>query len=165
MKAGFVKGGLIAIVATALIGGGLVAFGSPQNPPPGAARAATTDRLAAGGTRVSEAGRVSVAVSWDGLVQGQGEEVTVAFQVSMDTHSVNLDAYDLAKLAVLRNDRGEAVQPAKWEAPRGGHHRKGVLTFAVPATFLSGTRFLELVVRDVAGVPERVLRWELGVAS
>ncbi len=165
VKAGFVKGGLVAIVAAALTGGALVAFGSQQNSPPGASPPAPTHRLAAGGTRTSEGGRVSVAVSWDGLAQSQGSQVTLVLQVAMDTHSVNLDTYDLAKLAVLRNDRGETAQPASWQAPRGGHHRKGELSFAVPATFLAGARFLDVVVRDIAGVPERVLRWELGVAS
>lgn len=159
------KGVLVTITAAVLLMGGLVAFGNQQTPPPQAAQAGPGNRLAAGGTLVSEGRRVTVAVFWDGLAQSQGDQVTVALQVTMDTHSVNLDAYDLAKLAVLRNDRGETVLPASWEAPRGGHHRKGVLTFAVPAEFVAGTRFLELVVHDVAGVPERVLRWELGVAS
>lgn len=156
------KGVLVTVAAAVLLTGGLVALGSQQKSPPPAEPA---DRLAEGGTLYSEGGRVTVAVFWDGLVRAEGDRVTLAFQVAMDTHSVNLDAYDLAKLAVLRNDRGETVRPASWEAPRGGHHRKGVLTFAVPAKFVAGARFLELVVRDVAGVPERVLRWELGVAS
>lgn len=165
VKAGLVKGSLIAIAATALLGGGLVASGSQQSGPTGAARAATGDRLAAGGTQISEGGRVTLAVSWDGLAQRQGDRLTLTLQVAMDTHFVNLDGYDLALLAALRNDRGQTVQPASWQAPRGGHHRRGELTFTVPATFVTGARFFELVVRDVAGVRERLLRWELEVAS
>ncbi|MEW6046828.1 MAG: hypothetical protein AB1609_10155 [Bacillota bacterium] len=165
MKAGLVKGTLVTVAAAVLLAGGLVASGSQQNSPPQGAQAASGNRLAEGATLYSEGGRVTVAVSWDGLAQSKGDQLTVAFQVAMDTHSINLDAYDLAKLAVLRNDRGETVHPASWEAPRGGHHRKGVLTFAVPVKFISGTRFLELLVRDVAGVGERVFRWDVGVSS
>jgi len=162
VRAGLVKGVLVAVAATVLLTGGRVAFGSQQGSPPPAESA---DRLAEGGTLYSEGGRVTVAVFWDGVAQAASDRVTLTFRVAMDTHFVNLDVYDLAEMAALRNHRGETVRPASWEAPRGGHHRRGVLTFDVPASFVAGTRFLELVIRDVAGVPERVLRWELGVAS
>jgi hypothetical protein len=82
----------------------------------------------------------------------------------MDTHSVPLDGYDLRQLAVLRTDQGIELTPNGWDAPVGGHHRKGTLTF--PATASDGqpvltttTREVELVIRDVAGVPERSFRW------
>jgi hypothetical protein len=83
----------------------------------------------------------------------------------MNTHSVNLDGYDFGKLAVLRNDAGQEVQPQGWDAPAGDHHRSGSLTFPPRDTSGQpmvgpGTRFLELVIHDVAGVKERVLRWE-----
>ncbi len=84
----------------------------------------------------------------------------------MDTHAVDLDAYDLSKLAVLRVDGGPMSQPSGWDAPKGGHHRKGTLSFA-PTTadgrpFIDKTaRSVELIIRDVAGVPERTFRWDL----
>lgn len=156
VKSGFLKGAIIAVAAAVLPLAALAALGSQQD--------AATGPLARGATLTSEGGRVTVAVSWDGQAPKQGDQFTLAFQVAMDTHFVDLDAYDLAKLAILRNDRGETVQAASWEAPRGGHHRKGVLTFAVPITFTAGARFLELMVRDVAGVAARQFRWELGVS-
>jgi hypothetical protein len=58
------------------------------------------------------------------------------------------------------------VRPTGWNAPKGGHHREGTLTF--PATESDGspvigpdTRSIALIIRDVAGVPERTFRWTL----
>jgi len=83
---------------------------------------------------------------------------TLDFRVAMNTHSVNLD-YDLTQLAVLRTERGDEVAPSRWDGPRGGHHVRGTLSF--PAPDLRGVRWVEVLIRDVAGVPERVFRWEL----
>jgi hypothetical protein len=112
-----------------------------------------------GGTRTNEGGQVTVSATWP----GNSDELV--FAVVMDTHAVNLDAYDLLPLAVLRTDTGAEVQPIGWAAPPGGHHREGTLSF--PATDASGnpvitsdSRSVELIVRDVAGVPERIFRWE-----
>jgi hypothetical protein len=83
----------------------------------------------------------------------------------MNTHAVDLDDYDLKQLAVLRIDGGQEIRPISWEAPKGGHHRSGTLTF--PATdadgrplIASSTRTIELVIRNVADVPERVFSWQ-----
>lgn len=84
------------------------------------------------------------------------------FDITMDTHSVNLDVYDLASLATLRDNQGRAFKPASWKAPKGGHHRSGVLTFRSEQPLLNpDTQYIELLIRDVADTPERVLRWEL----
>ena len=111
-------------------------------------------------TQTSEGGEVTVAVTWKGRSAGP------VFDVAMDTHSVDLDGYDLKKLAVLRNDGGEEVRPSAWDAPKGGHHREGTLTF--PERIPDGsrvigpdTRRIRLVIRDVAGVPERSFEWKL----
>jgi hypothetical protein len=101
---------------------------------------------------------VTVKVSW------QGPNAGPIFDVVLDTHAVDLDGYDLRQLAVLRLDGEREVQPIGWDAPKGGHHRQGTLSF--PAAAAGGspllspsTRTVELVIRDVAGVPERVFRW------
>ena len=118
------------------------------------------DRPQQTATQTSEGGQVTLKVTL------QGDATAPVFNVAMDTHSVDLDGYDLAQLAMLRTDDGHEVQPTAWEAPKGGHHRSGTLTF--PTTTEDGravigpeTRAIELVIRDVAGVPERVLRWTL----
>ncbi|MDP2953094.1 MAG: hypothetical protein Q8O76_07255, partial [Chloroflexota bacterium] len=87
----------------------------------------------------------------------------LVFEVGMNTHSVDLDRYDLAKLATLRDDSGKEYLPVSWRAEPGGHHRSGTLTFPIPDSVGQGkARYLDLVIRDVAGVKERVLKWQLG---
>lgn len=110
------------------------------------------------GTQTSEGGNVTIKVTWNGAADGP------TFTVAMDTHSVDLDSYDLRQLAVLKTSQGLEVQPSGWDAPKGGHHREGTLRF--PATGPNGqpligvgTGTLELVIRDVAGVPERIFQW------
>jgi len=82
----------------------------------------------------------------------------IIFAVAMNTHSVDL-ADDMTKLATLRDDAGKEYAPLAWAgAGPGGHHREGQLKFA---GLTSKPRYIELVVRGLAKVPERVLRWEL----
>lgn len=123
----------------------------------GTARQAATT-TGTGATQRSEGGQVTVAVTWG------GNEAGPVFRVVMDTHAVDLDGYDLRQLAALRAADGREIRPSGWDAPAGGHHREGTLTF--PATAADGspaigpsTGTVELVIRDVAGVPERVFRW------
>lgn len=111
-----------------------------------------------GATRTSEGGQVTIAATW------QGPNAGPVFRVVLDTHTVNLDGYDLIQLAVLRTAEGREVPPSGWDAPQGGHHREGTLIFPSTApdgspTIGSPTGAFELVIRDVAGVPERTFRW------
>jgi len=107
-------------------------------------------------TRTSDGGQVTVVVDWAGPSAG------AVFHVTLDTHSVDLDPLDLTD-AVLRNDRGDTLAARPWGAPKGGHHREGTLAFdGDPALFLTGARWIELVLNGVGDLPERTLRWELG---
>jgi hypothetical protein len=114
-------------------------------------------RQAENRTETNEAGGVTVNATWWGPAAGP------VFTVVLDTHSVNLDAYDLAQLTVLRTEGGVEVTPIGWDAPSGGHHREGTLTF--PETTDDGSPVVgsgvgfDLLIRGIAGVPERVLRW------
>lgn len=105
-----------------------------------------------------EGNGVSLTLTW------QGKEAGPVFSVAMDTHSGSLDGYDLARLAVLRTDSGQEVTPVSWDAPKGGHHRKGTLTFpdkepnGKPLA-ANGSGKMTVVIKDVAGVPERVFTW------
>jgi len=115
----------------------------------------------------NEAGSVTIEVTWE---TEQASSDSFRFAVSIDTHSVNLDQYDLSKLAILRNDKGQQVAPTAWNAPPGGgHHRSGTIVFPAAGGGKSlvgaDTKYVELVIRDVAGVKERVLRWNLGTNS
>ena len=129
------------------------------------ASASGTDGAARAGDpkRTSQGGNVTVEVTWDKTAASAGG--SLQFKVVMDTHSVDLDSVDLAKLAVLRDDGGKEVSPERWDAPAGGHHRSGTLVF--PAVVGGGslispqTKFVELVLRDVAGVKERSFKWQV----
>ena len=108
---------------------------------------------AAPGTSRSDAGGgVIVKVTY--LVQTDHES---KFSVVLDTHSVNLDVYDLKLLSLMRDDTGLAMQPTEAENKGSGHHREIILTFPRPS--LERKR-LELVIKDIAGVKERAFRWD-----
>ncbi|OGO22663.1 MAG: hypothetical protein A2Z28_00060 [Chloroflexi bacterium RBG_16_51_9] len=104
----------------------------------------------------SNGGAVTIDVEWLGEKRGN-----LMLEVAMNTHSVDLDSYDLGKLALLSDDRGKQYLPASWDSQPGGHHRQGTLTFQAPD---SEPKYFELIIRDVAGIKERIFRWELGVS-
>lgn len=80
------------------------------------------------------------------------------FEVSMDTHTKPLDT-DLVQAAVLTDDGGGRYAPVSWRGdPPGGHHRKGYLLFPLPE---GKPKAVELTIKDLGGVAERVFRWEL----
>lgn len=117
----------------------------------------TADSPTNGLVQSNNGGQVTIDVEWIGL---DGDRLI--FTVAMNTHSVDLDSYDLGELAVLRDDEGAEYQPVSWDSPPGGHHRQGELSFSPPASLSRGmTTYLEIVIRDVAGVGERVMKWEL----
>ena len=78
------------------------------------------------------------------------------FSIALDTHSVNLDAYDLKALSILRDDTGIVLQPIGIENKGSGHHREVILTFPRPSL---KRKWLELVIKDIAGQKERTFRW------
>ncbi len=99
---------------------------------------------------------MTVVATWAGPSAG------ATFDLKLDTHSVDLDALDLAT-ATLRNDRGDTLTARPWLAPKGGHHREGSLSFnGDSAAFLAGAKWIELVLPGIGDTPERVLRWTIG---
>ena len=82
------------------------------------------------------------------------------FRVLLDTHSVNLDSYDLKGLTVLRDETGKSYLPTDTENKGSGHHRETILTFPKLST---ETKRLEIAIKDVAGVKERTFSWNPGV--
>jgi len=105
-------------------------------------------------TRSDAAGGVTVKVSY--LSPNATE--TPRFRVVLDTHSVNLDAYDLKRFVVLRVDSGKSYQPNSVENKGSGHHRDFVLSF--PKLPPQAKR-VELLIKDLAGVKERSFVWTL----
>ncbi|MCL4394266.1 MAG: hypothetical protein M1482_05590 [Chloroflexi bacterium] len=105
-------------------------------------------------TQNNSSGSVTVDVQPGALQVGK----PIAFDIAMNTHSVDLND-DMTKIVVLRDDTGKVYRPMAWDGPGGGgHHRSGTLTFAA---LPSKPKFVELVIKGLAGVPERVFRWDL----
>lgn len=118
-------------------------------------------------TRENSQGAVTVALTYLNPLKGLDEK-ELLFEVGMNTHSVDLDAYDFSKILVLRDEKGNLYNAIGVEAPKGGgHHRGGTVRF--PGARKDGTKVLqdakyfEVLVKGVAGVPERTLRWDLPI--
>lgn len=97
-------------------------------------------------------GGVTVAAT---LLKDQAE--ATAIKLVLDTHSANLDGYKFEAIASLRDDSGKTYPvEAVEQASGGGHHRQAVLRFG-RVNPQAGS--IELIVKDVAGVKERIFRW------
>ena len=87
---------------------------------------------------------------------------TLDFDVSMDTHSVDL-GWDLAAQSVLTTDTGLEVPGLSWPVGNG-HHYEGTLSFPAVAgggkPLLDGATALTLTIRNT-DVPERAFSWSL----
>ncbi len=143
---------LVALVLVATV----AACGGTTGPSAGPVASGSFEPLAASATQRSEGGQVTVVATWTGPTAG------ASFDVVLDTHTVDLDALDLAD-AILRNDRGETLTARPWAAPKGGHHREGALTFEGNAPeFFADATWMELVLVGVGDLPKRTLRWEVG---
>jgi hypothetical protein len=81
------------------------------------------------------------------------------FEIRLNTHSVNL-SYDMVEISSLQDGEGKIYKAVEWKgSPLGGHHRRGILEFPN----LEGTpQSVKLVIRGVAGVPERSFEWKIG---
>lgn len=119
--------------------------------------AANGDALAAvgsGGTQTVSGGGVTVAVTYTNPRTGEAPH----FQITANTHSVDLDNYDFKTLAVLRDDAGKTYTPTKVENKGSGHHRQVAMTFP---KISEAAKWVEVIIKDVAGVKERPFRWIL----
>lgn len=85
---------------------------------------------------------------------------TLDFEIVLNTHSVDL-SMDLAMLASLTTDTGITIQAVNWEAPLGGHHVSGTLSFPAEAdgnAVLDGATTFTVSIVNV-DAPERVFTW------
>jgi hypothetical protein len=105
--------------------------------------------------QTSDKNSVRVDVKPIQLAAGQ----KVVFQVSLNTHSVDL-SYDLEKASILQDNEGKAYKVSKWQGSSpGGHHRRGTLEFPP----LEGNpRSIKLIMKGIADVPERSFEWNIG---
>ncbi len=91
----------------------------------------------------------------------------LVFLVQLDTHSGDLTSYDMKRLTSLRDGQGREYAVSSWEPwDDGSHHRSGTVSFSRAslgdAAALKKMPYLEIVVKNIAGVPERAIRWKLG---
>ncbi|MCB0192087.1 MAG: hypothetical protein KDJ65_09095 [Anaerolineae bacterium] len=106
-------------------------------------------------TKASSENAVTVEVTPLNLADGGA---SLDFEIAFNTHSVDL-AFDPAAISVLRDDQGREYPAIGWEgAGPGGHHRSGTLRFKV---LDYATTSIEVVLKGVADVPERVFHWSL----
>jgi hypothetical protein len=114
-------------------------------------------------TKSDAQGAVTVEITPTNL-ENHGD--AVIFEVLMDTHSVDL-SMDLAQLAVLSTDTGKTVQATLWDAPRGGHHVEGKLSF--PSTkegsdLLDGAKSVTITITNL-DAPTRTFTWSISGVS
>jgi hypothetical protein len=112
------------------------------------------DAMASDAIQTVTDGGVTVKVTY---LNPEGDD-EARFQVALDTHSVNLDSYDFKTIAVLRDDSGNTYLPTAVENKGGGHHRQTTVVFGKIA---SATKYVELVIKDLAAIKERTFRWDL----
>ncbi len=136
-------------------GGSAAQVVPPTAPPAPAASAAPAQDLA----RTDEQGAVTVEVTPLDL---NNAAQALDFEVAMNTHSVDL-GMDLAALATLTTDTGHTARATTWDAPKGGHHVSGRLSFpasADGAPLLKGAKKLTLTLQNL-DAPERTFTWDL----
>ncbi len=105
-------------------------------------------------TQENEGGNVTLIATPEIITIGKQPR----FKLTFDTHSVDL-AFDIATASKLFDDTGKTYNEARWEgSPSGGHHRTGAIIFQ---ELLKPTKYIDLVITNVSGIPERKLRWEL----
>lgn len=144
-----------SLVALLLVVDAVAACAAGPSTVPATGAALPSSREATPGTQRDEGGGITVEAAWGGPAAG------ATFNLTLDTHSGDLDPLDLSG-ATLRNDRGDTLVAVPWAAPKGGHHRQGALTFqGDDAAFFAEARWVEVVLVGVGDVPERTLRWEL----
>jgi hypothetical protein len=114
----------------------------------GAAQAAAV----AAAAQTSNQGGVKITVEPRGFPHAK----TWEFAITLETHSQPLDD-DLVNGATLLAD-GKPYRPLGWEgAAPGGHHRKGVLSFA---GVTPQPQAVELQIRRPGEASPRVFRWQ-----
>jgi hypothetical protein len=119
-----------------------------------AATQKTASSPAGGQVRSNSGGSVTIAVTWLGV-----KAKVLSFDIVMDTHSVDLDQYDLGKLTILTDDKGNEYSLVSWNSQPGGHHRTGKLTFSQVDPQVKPGK-LELTISNVAGVSQRTFTWD-----
>lgn len=114
----------------------------------------TEKKDAAGLTREAVAAGVTVKVTYRNPF-----DKNPAFDVVFDTHTADLDRYRFEEITVLRDDSGRVYNATLVSSSGSGHHREAKLEFKDVDT--AGAKSVEVVVKGLAGVDERVFRFDI----
>lgn len=119
-------------------------------------------------TQVNISNQVTATKTYEAKADSQGEievEVTPkalsktdnsSFEVAINNHQVDLN-YNLAKIAVLSDDKGIKYPPISWNGPGGGHHSVGILVFP---KLSKGASSVTLFLPKIGG-EDRSFTWKL----
>lgn len=132
---------------------------SSQSPIPSQSSVSTPVPVAGNSRNIQmqESGPVAVQVMFVPQL-GTG---SLTFEVSMNTHSVELADLDLAKLGQVTLEPGGALADLTW-APAGGgagHHVSGVLTAGDPNGLLAGAKRVTLELTGFPGGSPLRFQW------
>ena len=147
--------------------------GSALRPSPPAATGTAQVKL----TQSNDQGGVEIDVTWvtpetlDKLdsegARSYGLADYVLLEVKFTTHSGDLSRLDMTGISAIRVG-GQEYAPQAWESiSDDSHHREGVLVFTrdAPDGASLDAGAVELVMRGIADVPERLFRWQWPAGS
>lgn len=107
--------------------------------------------------RFNNEGAVKVTAEYLPPKKSKIEEIS--FRLVLDTHSVNLEQYDIQQLSSLIIDNGAPIEASKWQPTGASHHFNGVLSFSKELP--SEEHTIKLIVKNIDNVEERVFEWQL----
>lgn len=151
---------LAAIVAVGAVGLGLRSV-SPPAEEAKTQQGSSSPVTASGSTQVSDGGAVQVQVTFDPQSAGKGD--AVSFLISMNTHSVELGAFDLATLSQIIVDQGAPLKGVVWtpKAATNGHHVEGTLTAPDPNGLARSATSIVLKIKGLPGPDVRRFEWQV----
>lgn len=125
-----------------------VAVSAPAASQPSAPPVVQPTTTASGLAKENTGGDVTV-----GITPAVAGEAELGFDVAINTHTVDMSAFDPKKQIVLVGADGKDVLSSKVAVEGSGHHQQ--LQVAFPKV----VKPWKLVVRDVGGVPTREFSW------
>jgi hypothetical protein len=110
--------------------------------------------------RTNDNGPVTISATYLNPVE-KTDNVSINFEVKLDTHSVDLDQYNLQDLSFIRFDNGTEQKSSGLSTKGSGHHIVYIVSFS--AQVPEGTKNITLLIRNVGGVAERLFEWQLPI--
>lgn len=144
--------GTLAFIAISLIVGVVLAkwISKPEQ------KVATQGEVSDNLKEKTDGGEGGITVTARPVTKLEVEEIV--FEFALNTHSVDLSDFDVGENVVLVAGNS-SQEPSEWrEESTSTHHRSGKLVFKFPANPVPE---VNLVIKNLGGVVERSLTWEL----